>query len=69
MIFDIEPKIISLIYQTSHIIVPTFQTLFLSSVTGIASLSAMCGRSSQSVVSSEFDFTPAFTIAHELGHR
>nr|XP_022290000.1 A disintegrin and metalloproteinase with thrombospondin motifs gon-1-like [Crassostrea virginica] len=37
-------------------------------VLGIASLSAMCGRSSQSVVSSEFDFTPAFTIAHELGH-
>lgn len=29
----------------------------------------MCGRRSQSVVSSQFDFTPAFTIAHELGHR
>nr|XP_034329106.1 uncharacterized protein LOC105326325 [Crassostrea gigas] len=37
-------------------------------ILGIASLSAMCGRRSQSVVSSQFDFTPAFTIAHELGH-
>lgn len=39
-----------------------------TNILGIASLSAMCGRRSQSVVSSQFDFTPAFTIAHELGH-
>ncbi|XP_061189940.1 uncharacterized protein LOC133197755 [Saccostrea echinata] len=37
-------------------------------ILGMASLSAMCGSYSQSVVSSQVDFSPAFTIAHEVGH-
>ncbi|XP_056006781.1 uncharacterized protein LOC125658659 [Ostrea edulis] len=37
-------------------------------ILGIASLSAMCGPQSQSIVSSQMNFEPAFTIAHELGH-
>ncbi|XP_062621153.1 uncharacterized protein LOC134282777 isoform X1 [Saccostrea cucullata] len=37
-------------------------------ILGMASLSAMCGSYSQSIVSSQVDFSPAFTIAHELGH-